>query len=240
MGEETALPPIETRIPARLDRLPWSRFHLLVATALGITWVLDGLEFTIVGAMSAVLQDRRTLDLSPEEIGAVASCHLAGAVAGALVFGWLTDRLGRRRMFYLTLAVYLAGVLLSAFAWDFASFAVFRMITGAGIGGEYAAINSAIDELMPARLRGRGRRRRALALRASHRDRLAPLYFCRLRGGRGAHGDCRRRRMALRNRCRAPFARSGGRSPRRATRTGSKRPVRRAGSPANFSGRAGS
>ncbi|HZT51116.1 MAG TPA: MFS transporter [Stellaceae bacterium] len=149
------LPPVTTQIPARLDRLPWSRFHLLVAVALGITWVLDGLEVTIVGAVSAVLEDKRTLGLSPEEIGAVASFYLAGAVLGALLFGWLTDRLGRKRMFYITLATYLAGVALSALAWDFWSFAVFRALTGAGIGGEYAAINSAIDELMPGRLRGR-------------------------------------------------------------------------------------
>ncbi len=102
-----------------------------------------------------MLEDRRTLGLSPEQIGAVASFYIAGAVAGALVFGWLTDRFGRKRMFYLTLAVYLTGVALSAFAQDFWSFALFRAVTGAGIGGEYAAINSAIDELMPARLRGR-------------------------------------------------------------------------------------
>ncbi|HUK58195.1 MAG TPA: MFS transporter [Stellaceae bacterium] len=149
------MPAVTTRIPARLDRLPWSRFHALVIAALGITWILDGLEVTIVGAVSAVLQDRRTLGLTPEEIGAVASFYVAGAVAGALVFGWLTDRFGRKRMFYLTLAVYLVGVALSAVAQDFWSFALFRAITGAGIGGEYAAINSAIDELMPARLRGR-------------------------------------------------------------------------------------
>jgi MFS family permease len=150
-----AMPAVATRIPARLDRLPWSRFHALVIAALGITWILDGLEVTIVGAVGAVLQDRRTLGLSPEEIGAVASFYVAGAVLGALVFGWLTDRFGRKRMFYLTLAVYLAGVALSALAWNFWSFALFRALTGAGIGGEYAAINSAIDELMPARLRGR-------------------------------------------------------------------------------------
>jgi MFS family permease len=150
-----ALPAVETGIPARLDRLPWSRFHLLVAVALGVTWVLDGLEVTIVGAVSAVLEDRRTLALTPEEIGAVASFYLVGAVLGALLFGWLTDRFGRKRMFYITLATYLAGVALSAVAWDFWSFALFRALTGAGIGGEYAAINSAIDELMPARLRGR-------------------------------------------------------------------------------------
>ena len=155
MNTQIALSPVTTRIPARLDRLPWSRFHLLVAVALGVTWVLDGLEVTIVGAVSAVLEDRRTLALSPEEIGAVASSYLVGAVSGALVFGWLTDRFGRKRIFYVTLAVYLAGVALSACAWDFWSFALFRALTGAGIGGEYAAINSAIDELMPARLRGR-------------------------------------------------------------------------------------
>ena len=151
----TLLDQVVTHIPSRLDRLPWSRFHLLVVVALGVTWILDGLEVTIVGAVGAVLEDKRTLGLTPEEIGAVASCYLAGAVAGALVFGWLTDRFGRRRMFYLTLGVYLTGVALSALAWDFASLAFFRAITGAGIGGEYAAINSAIDELMPARLRGR-------------------------------------------------------------------------------------
>ncbi|OYV32337.1 MAG: MFS transporter [Rhodospirillales bacterium 20-64-7] len=117
--------------------------------------MLDGLEVTIVGAMGGVLQSKHTLGLSAAEIGAVASCYLAGAVAGALVFGWLTDRFGRRKIFFITLACYLTGVALSAFSWDFFSFAAFRMLTGFGIGGEYAAVNSAIDELMPARLRGR-------------------------------------------------------------------------------------
>ncbi len=154
-GGRKAAPSVATQIPARLDRLPWSRFHALVVAALGITWILDGLEVTIVGAVGAVLQDRRTLGLSPEEIGAVASFYVAGAVTAALAFGWLTDRFGRKRMFYLTLAVYLAGVALSALSWNFWSFALFRALTGAGIGGEYAAINSAIDELMPARIRGR-------------------------------------------------------------------------------------
>ena len=148
-------PAIATDIPARLDRLPWSRFHLLVVVALGITWILDGLEVTIVGALGGVLQDKATLHLTGTEIGSVASAYVIGAVIGALLFGWLTDRIGRRRMFFITLAVYLVGVLLSAFSWNFASFAIFRLITGLGIGGEYAAINSAIDELMPARLRGR-------------------------------------------------------------------------------------
>jgi len=126
-----------------------------VILALGITWVLDGLEVTIVGAVSGVLQDPKALHLSSAAIGAIASCYVAGAVIGALGFGWLTDRLGRRKMFYWTLAIYLLGVLLSALSWNAASLGAFRFITGLGIGGEYAAINSAIDELVPARLRGR-------------------------------------------------------------------------------------
>ncbi|WP_254070535.1 MFS transporter [Acidisphaera sp. L21] len=146
---------IQTDIPARLDRLPWSRFHLLVVIGLGVTWILDGLEVTIVGSLGPVLQDKRTLGLTPQDIGSVASIYVMGAVVGALFFGWLTDRLGRKVIFNVTLGIYVLGVLLSAFAWDFWSFAAFRFITGLGIGGEYAAINSAIDELMPARLRGR-------------------------------------------------------------------------------------
>jgi MFS family permease len=146
---------IETLIPARLDRLPWTRFHTMIVLGLGITWVLDGLEVTLFGAISAVLQEPETLHFTPAEIGLLASFYLIGAVLGSLVFGWLTDRYGRRLFFFITLAVYLLGVLLSAFSWNFWSFALFRFITGAGIGGEYAAINSAIDELIPARLRGR-------------------------------------------------------------------------------------
>jgi MFS family permease len=142
-------------IPVRMDRLPWSRFHLLVVLALGVTWVLDGLEVTIVGALGPRLQDPATLGLTETEIGGLASAYLIGAVVGALAFGWLTDRVGRRPIFFATLGVYIVGVLLSAFAWDVWSLAAFRVITGLGIGGEYAAINSAIDELMPARLRGR-------------------------------------------------------------------------------------
>jgi len=148
-------PAIQTDIPARLDRLPWSRFHALIVLALGITWVLDGLEVTIVGSLGPILQDQRTLGLSPQDVGSVASFYVIGAVVGALGFGWLTDRLGRRLIFNVTLGIYVVGVLLSAFAWDFWSFVAFRVITGLGIGGEYAAINSAIDELIPARLRGR-------------------------------------------------------------------------------------
>ncbi|HEX3346797.1 MAG TPA: MFS transporter [Acetobacteraceae bacterium] len=155
MADTTSEPTIETDVPARLDRLPWSRFHLLVIIALGITWVLDGLEVTIVGSIGPILKEPATLGFSDQDIGAFATSYLAGAVLGALGFGWLTDRFGRKFIFYVTLATYIVGVLLTAFSWNFWSFALFRFITGCGIGGEYAAINSAIDELMPARLRGR-------------------------------------------------------------------------------------
>jgi MFS family permease len=146
---------ITTDIPARLDRLPWSRFHVLVMVALGVTWILDGLEVTVIGAIAPVLQNTQTLGLSAGEIGAAGSAYIVGAVVGALLFGWLTDRFGRRLVFYVTLIVYLLGVLLTATSWSFWSFALFRAVTGLGIGGEYAAINSAIDELIPARFRGR-------------------------------------------------------------------------------------
>ena len=146
---------IKTHIPMRLDRLPWSRFHALVVLALGITWILDGLEVTLVGAISGVLGNPRTLGFTPAEIGLLASWYITGAVLGSLFFGWATDRFGRRKLFFITLMVYLAGVVLTAFAWNLWSFCLFRFLTGAGIGGEYSAINSAIDELIPARLRGR-------------------------------------------------------------------------------------
>ncbi|WP_428490428.1 MFS transporter [Rhodopila sp.] len=146
---------ITTDIPARIDRLPWSKFHLLVVVALGVTWILDGLEVTIVGSIGPILKDKATLGLTDQDIGSIAACYVGGAVCGALVFGWLTDRFGRRLIFNLTLGIYMVGVLLTAFAWNFWSFAGFNIITGLGIGGEYAAINSAIDELIPARLRGR-------------------------------------------------------------------------------------
>jgi MFS family permease len=152
MSETTT---IRTAIPSRLDRLPWSRFHLLIIIALGVTWMLDGLEVTIVGAMGGVLQSADTLHLSSGQVGEVASCYVIGAVVGALAFGWLTDRFGRQKIFFATLGLYLVGVALTAFSWNFVSFAAFRLLTGAGIGGEYAAVNSAIDEMMPARLRGR-------------------------------------------------------------------------------------
>ena len=146
---------IKTDIPARIDRLPWSRFHLLIVISLGVTWILDGLEVTIVGSIGPMLKDHRTLGLTDQGIGSAAALYVTGAVLGALLFGWLTDRFGRRLVFNITLAIYLLGVLASAFAWDFWSFVTFRFITGIAIGGEYAAINSAIDEWMPARLRGR-------------------------------------------------------------------------------------
>ena len=146
--------PIRTEIPARLDRLPWSRFHWLVVFALGASWAIDGLEVTLTGAVSGVLQHPETLHLDSEQIGGLGSFYLAGAVVGALVCGHLTDRHGRARLFFATLAVYLAGTLATAFTWSFPSMAVCRVVTGFGIGGEYAAINSAIDELIPARVRG--------------------------------------------------------------------------------------
>ena len=152
---ERSFEPYRTDIPARLDRLPWSRFHWLVVIALGASWAIDGLEVTLKGAVSAVLQDPRSLALSSTEIGFAASAYLLGAVIGALFCGHLTDRYGRARLFFITMGIYLSGTLLSAFSWDFVSLCAFRAITGFGIGGEYAAINSAIDELIPARVRGR-------------------------------------------------------------------------------------
>lgn len=154
-ASESSARATHTDIPARLDRLPWSRFHWLLVLALGASWAIDGLEVTLKGAVSGVLQDAATLHLNSTEIGALASFYLMGAVVGALVCGWLTDRHGRAKLFFVTLAIYLTGTMLTAFSWDFASIALFRCITGFGIGGEYAAINSAIDELIPARLRGR-------------------------------------------------------------------------------------
>ena len=145
----------ETHIPARLDRLPWSRWHWFIVVALGATWILDGLEVTLAGSLGAMLTHRETLGLSQAQVGAGGSFYLAGAVLGALLFGYGTDLWGRKKLFFLTVGVYLSATAATAFSWDFASYAVFRFLTGAGIGGEYAAINSAIDELIPARLRGR-------------------------------------------------------------------------------------
>jgi MFS family permease len=145
---------ITTDIPQRLDRLPWSRWHWLVVSALGITWLLDGLEVSIVASLGPILTHPDTLHLTQSEVGLTASAYLAGSVLGALVFSYLTDRQGRKKWFMITLALYLAATVLTAFSWDLLSFMVFRFLTGAGIGGEYAAINSAIDELIPARSRG--------------------------------------------------------------------------------------
>jgi MFS family permease len=143
-----------TTVPARLDRLPWARFHWLVVVALGVTWILDGLEVTLVGSLSGALSDPDGLGLTTTEIGLTGSAYIAGAVLGALVFGHLTDRFGRRKLFTATVGIYLVATMLTGLSWDFWSFAVFRFITGAGIGGEYGAVNSAIQELIPARRRG--------------------------------------------------------------------------------------
>ncbi len=145
---------VTTNIPQRMDRLPWSRWHWLIVAALGITWILDGLEVTIVGALGAVLTDPTTLNLTEAEVGLTASAYLAGSVTGAFVFSYLTDRQGRKKWFLLTLLLYLTATVLTAFSWNLWSFMVFRFLAGAGIGGEYSAINSAIDELIPARARG--------------------------------------------------------------------------------------
>lgn len=143
-----------TNVPARLDRLPWARFHWLVVTALGITWILDGLEVTLVGSLASAITDSPSLGLNSATFGITASAYLAGAVVGALGFGWLTDRWGRKRLFTITVLVYLVATVASGLAWNFWSFAIFRFITGAGIGGEYAAVNATIQELIPARRRG--------------------------------------------------------------------------------------
>ncbi len=156
IGPQTEPEPqvVETNIPARMDRLPWSRWHWLVVVALGITWILDGLEVTIVGSVGSVLTQRNTLHLSDTQVGAAGTTYLLGAVLGALFFGRLTDKMGRKKLFMITLGVYLIATVLTAFSFSFWWFALMRFFTGAGIGGEYAAINSAVDELIPARVRG--------------------------------------------------------------------------------------
>jgi MFS family permease len=153
-GELPSSAVIATDIPARLDALPFGRFHLLVIMALGITWILDGLEVTLAGALAGELKQSSALGLSNAQVGLAGSGYLAGAVLGAFFFGWLTDRLGRKRLFTITLAVYLLATAATGLSWNAWSFVVFRFITGAGIGGEYTAINSTIQELIPARFRG--------------------------------------------------------------------------------------
>jgi MFS family permease len=145
---------IETSIPFRLDALLWSRFHTRVVLALGITWILDGLEVTLAGALSPALKESPRLHFSNLDVGLANSAYLAGAVIGAFFFGWLTDRIGRRKLFFITLALYLVATAATALSWNVASYALFRFWTGAGIGGEYTAINSTIQELVPARYRG--------------------------------------------------------------------------------------
>jgi len=145
---------IETSIPVRLDNLRWSGFHTRVVLALGITWILDGLEVTLAGSLSGALKESPTLRFSNLDVGLANSAYLAGAVLGALGFGWLTDRMGRKKLFFITLAVYLTATAATALSWNVASYALFRFLTGAGIGGEYTAINSTIQELVPARYRG--------------------------------------------------------------------------------------
>lgn len=144
----------ETDLPARLDRLPWGRFHTLLVIALGITWLLDGLEVTLAGSVAGALKDSPTLNLSNSDIGLAGAVYIAGAVLGALLFGWLTDRLGRRKLFFITLLLYVGATAATAFSFNVWSFMLFRFLTGMGIGGEYTAINSTIQEFTPARYRG--------------------------------------------------------------------------------------
>jgi len=145
---------VATLIPARLERLPWGRFHVLVIAALGITWILDGLEVTLAGSVAGALKLSPALRFSDPEVGFAGSAYLLGAVVGSLFFGWLTDRLGRKKLFFITIAVYLSATAMTGLAWSGPAFFLFRFLTGAGIGGEYSAINSTIQELIPARYRG--------------------------------------------------------------------------------------
>ncbi|WP_024678995.1 MFS transporter [Pseudomonas syringae] len=144
----------ETDLPARLDRLPWGRFHTLLVIALGITWLLDGLEVTLAGSVAGALKASPALNLTNSDIGLAGAAYIAGAVLGALLFGWLADRLGRRKLFFITLLLYVGATAATAFSFSVWSFMLFRFLTGMGIGGEYTAINSTIQEFTPARYRG--------------------------------------------------------------------------------------
>lgn len=156
MGAQTQLGAITTNVPTRLDRLPWSNFHWRVVIGLGAVWILDGLEVTMVGNVASRLTEPGSgIELTAGQIGLAAAIYITGACLGALFFGQLTDRLGRKKLFIFTLVLYLAATVATAFAFAPWYFYVCRFFTGAGIGGEYAAINSAIDELIPARVRGR-------------------------------------------------------------------------------------
>ena len=145
---------IETDVPARMDRLPWSSWHVRIITALGVSWLLDGLEVTLVGSLSGVLESKQGLGLTDPQVTSAATIYLAGAVIGAIFFGWLTDRLGRKKLFLVTLATYSLATVGTAFSHGLLWFGVCRFFTGLGIGGEYAAINSAVDELIPGKVRG--------------------------------------------------------------------------------------
>src|SRR5690349_1586162 len=147
---------ITTDIPARMDRLPWARWHWMVVVGLGTVWILDGIEVTIVGSLSDALKSSDTgIGLTSSQIGLAGSLYVAGACLGALFFGQLTDRFGRKKLFLLTLAIYTVATVLTAFSMNPTWYLAARFLTGAGIGGEYAAINSAIDELIPKAFRGR-------------------------------------------------------------------------------------
>jgi MFS family permease len=146
--------PVESDIPQRLYRLPWSSWHVRILVALGTSWLLDGLEVTLVGSLSGILESSSGLHLRDTQVTGAATTYLAGAVLGALFFGYLTDRLGRRKLFLVTLATYSTATVASAFSGGFLTFALCRFFTGFGIGGEYAAINSAVDELIPGKVRG--------------------------------------------------------------------------------------
>jgi MFS family permease len=145
---------VEVDIPARLDRLPFSAWHRKIIVALGTSWLLDGLQVTLSGSLAGILENKKTLGFTDSQVAAGGTTYLAGAVVGALLSGYLTDRLGRRKLFLVTLAVYSLATAASALSWNFTSFAGFRFLTGLGIGGEYAAINSAVDELIPGKVRG--------------------------------------------------------------------------------------
>src|SRR5215207_5752106 len=154
-AESVTLRTIETDIPARMDRLPWSRWHWLVVIGLGTEWILDGLAVTIVGAIGGRLsEDGSGLELTAAQVGSAGSAYILGACLGALYFGRLADRIARKKLFMLTLTIFMAGSVLSAFSMNFVWLLVCRAITGAGVGGEYSAIHSAVDELIPARVRG--------------------------------------------------------------------------------------
>src|SRR5215472_55159 len=160
MSTVEATSAIRSTIPARLDRLKWSPFHTRMVCGLGAAWILDGLQITVASSVTGVLIKPQTLNMTSTEVGLIASIYLVGEVAGALVFGRMSDRLGRKRLLIVTLLLYLFGTGAAAFVtghhtgWLLFFYAT-RLVAGMGIGGQYAAINSAIDEMMPAKYRGR-------------------------------------------------------------------------------------